>query len=54
MLVLGLVTWPEYARMVRAKTLALRGNPLSKRPVPPVPVICGSCFFTSCPTASGQ
>ena len=24
MLVLGLVTWPEYARMVRAKTLALK------------------------------
>lgn len=27
MLVLGLVTWPEYARMVRAKTLALREEP---------------------------
>ena len=27
MLVLGRVTWPEYARMVRAMTLALRGEP---------------------------
>ena len=27
MIVLGLVTWPEYARMVRAKTLALKSEP---------------------------
>ena len=48
-LVLGLVTWVQYARVVRGVTLSVKKRSTSRRAAPAAPATRASWFAISCP-----